>query len=122
MGSPGIALVITILLLSILFVMAVTFLTLCSRDYIYARYVAMRNQAQYLAESGIEFAQMKRINWDDFPHKESFEMDGGCVDIEVAESGNGVVTIASYGKYGSFRRGIVVTYGPDGTVQKWEER
>lgn len=119
--SGGIALVYTLMLLAVLFILGVTFLSISAQDYIFARHLVNRNQAQYLAEAGIEYAQINRINWTDFPHEESFEFAGGVIDIYVEEPAFGVVEITSYGKYASFRRGIRVTYGPDGTIRSWED-
>jgi hypothetical protein len=117
----GIALVVTLVMLTILLVLGMAFMTISSRDYVYARYVVMRNQATYLCESGIEYAQLKRINWIEYPHIEEFDFEGGTIRVEVNEPTVGVVEIRSAGKYGSFKREVRVRYGSDGTIQSWEE-
>jgi len=120
-NRKGIALIVTLLMLTIMLILAMTFLTASSRDYIYARYVVMRNQAFYLAESGVEYAQLQRINWIEYPHEEEVEFSGGKFSIKVDDLGNGAVDITSIGKCGVFIRGIRVIYGRDGTIQSWEE-
>ena len=115
------ALIISLVMLTFLFIMGLTFISVSSRDYVYARYVVLRTQAYYMAEAGIEYAQISRINWTDYPHTEEFEYREGKISIEVNDLGNGAVEITSYGKYASFRQGIKVIYGQDGTIQSWEE-
>lgn len=66
-GKRGIALLIVLAMLTIISIMAATFLAVSGQDYLFARSVVMRCQTQYLAEGGIEFAQMKRISWLTYP-------------------------------------------------------
>ncbi|MCE1247967.1 MAG: pilus assembly PilX N-terminal domain-containing protein [Firmicutes bacterium] len=120
-NRKGIALVVTLVMLTILLVLGMAFMTISSRDYVYARYVVMRNQAAYLCESGIEYAQLKRINWIQYPHTESFDFEGGTIKIEVTEPSTGTAEIKSTGTCGSFSRTVRVRYGSDGTIQSWEE-
>lgn len=117
----GIALFISLVMLTFLFVLGLTFISVSSRDYVYARYVALRAQALYLAESGIEYAQISRINWTEYPHTEEIDYQNGKINIEVNDLGDGSVEITSYGKYASFTKGLKVIYGRDGTIQSWEE-
>lgn len=117
----GIALFIALIMLTFLFILGLTFISASGRDYVYARYVALRAQALYLAESGIEYAQINRINWTEYPHTEEIEYQNGRINIEVNDLGSGAVEITSYGKYASFTKGLRVIYGRDGTIQSWEE-
>jgi len=65
--KKGIALLVVLAMLTIISIMAATFLSVSGQDYLFARDVVMRCQTQYLAEGGIEFAQMKRVNWLTYP-------------------------------------------------------
>ncbi|MCD4782747.1 MAG: hypothetical protein K8T10_02835 [Candidatus Eremiobacteraeota bacterium] len=66
-GKRGVALLIVLAMVTIISIMAATFLSVSGQDYLFARDVAMRCQTQYLAEGGIEFAQIKRVNWLTYP-------------------------------------------------------
>lgn len=120
----GAALVVALLMLTVLFVMGVTFISISNRDYIFARQTAMRMQALYLAESGVEYALANRFNWINYPHHEEIEVGEGTITIDVAESGtdsNKRVLITSRGDYGYYQKTITVHFQKDGEIILWEE-
>lgn len=117
----GIALFITLIILTFLFILGTLFIANASRDYIYARYVVLRNQSRYIAESGIEYAQVMKLQWDTYPRSETLEFGGGSANLTVNVTDTGATEITSIGNYSGFRNGIRATFRPDGSIITWED-
>lgn len=121
--SRGIALALTLIMLSVLYVLGVAFLSVSSQDYIFARKNVFRAQAYYLAESGVEYVLANRVSWVTYPHHEEFEFSGGRIIVDADESADHAqLTVSSTGEYVNFQHTIVVTFNNEGSVINWREQ
>ncbi len=118
----GIAIVIALVMLTLLFILGMTFITASGKDYIYAKETQMRMQAFYLAESGVEYAVMKRINWTQYPHHEEVELADGKFVIDVTEAPDKrTFTVVSRGVVSVYQKTLLIKFGEDGSILEWKE-
>ncbi|MCL5773915.1 MAG: hypothetical protein M1536_05990 [Firmicutes bacterium] len=115
------ALIFSLFIVSILFVLSLAFFTITGGDYFFSG--AQRNSlnALFLAQGGVEYSYFQSAEWD-FPHNETIKLSTGTCEISAAKNeSTGEIVLECTGVSGKFRKTVsAILY--QGAILNWHEK